>query len=106
MVVAQRRIRIGVQVLGLVDMSQGDIIQARVTHQGAGQHQIAAQHNRPLASVFGALDGGVGRKNDRQFRIDPLQPGVNQLRQAFFQRLVNLGWIYTLQIQLGHQAGA
>ncbi len=44
-----------VEVLRLVDMSHGNIIQARIFHQRARQHQVTSQHDRSLAAVGSPL---------------------------------------------------
>ena len=50
-----RRVQTLVQVLRLVNVAQGYIIQTVIFDQGARQHQIAAQHNGTFAAVRCAL---------------------------------------------------
>ena len=101
-----RRMAAWVEVLGFMDVSKRHIVQARVFHQRAGQHQVAAQHDGALTAIAGSGYRGVCSHHGGQGGIGLLQPTLDELRQQIFQLLIHLAQVGSRGIALCQVAGA
>ncbi len=91
----------------LVDVAQGDVIEARISDQALTQHQLVTKHDLALAAQPRAMDAGVGSQNERQRRIDLVRQRLLEgTLDAIVDVVIDLVKRLAGRIQVGHEATA
>ena len=91
----------------LVDVTQSDVVEARITDQPLAKHQLVAEHDLSLAAQPRAVDAGVGGQDERQRRVDLVG---QRLLEGALDTVVNfvVDLVERLAgcVQVGHKAAA
>lgn len=95
-----------VEVLGLVDVPEGDVIEPGVTDKRTGENKVGPEEDVALTAEFCALYGGVGGEDGGEGGVGFFEPEIDEGAEFFFELGVHLVRRFGLQVEGGHHAGA